>query len=387
MIKKSNVLILNSEAAPAAFVATLSGVFKDSETHRVVLLEEDKVRGAAASSLRATTMKVMQKIPGFFRLTAKLKSLVYSNKSDADSVSYTRAAEKEGRNYGKARKIHNAVLRFEPESIVCLTPFDLDLVLKARKHGGFKTNVVAVCSSFTLDPTFFDLGVDAYVVENADVKKDMVALGYPESKVFVCGFPVGMTLPENEELALLRTALGLPMSPSVYLSGGVHGSTDLADVCNMVIDQGEVVNVVVPSILDDNLTKKMRKSADLKKSAGCKFLTAGENAGNYFLSSDLVMTTYDTTLIYKAVKLHKPVVLFGMSTALEKNDAEYLESKGLVFYARTNPESICCLYDYLENKLSVAPNTDVVPESCDEHAKIRELIESFRPATVGEEDK
>lgn len=380
MVKKSNVLILQSKAVPKEFVKSLELVFNDNPTHRLIVIDEGRIRGEFSIKRRDFTLRVLHKMTLVMKVVARIKAL-----RKTDKVKDTRGAEKEGKTLGNMRMVRNAILRFEPESILCASSSDLNLVLRTRKFCAFDANIIAISPFFTLDYSFFDMSVDAFVVENAECKSAMSKLGFPADKIHVCGFPVGVTIPAPEEVALLRTSLGLPMSPSVYLGVGDHFTRDFFDVFNMLLDQGEVINLAVPPLADANSTKLLRKSMDVKKATGCKLLTAGENAMNYLFASDIVVTAYDPVLIYEALLLQKPVIAFAPANETEKQDLNYLAKKGVVCYAEENPDVVLGIYKCLEKRLETAIDETVTPCGGKEAETIRAIIESFRPPISEEE--
>lgn len=88
------------------------------------------------------------------------------------------------------RRIANAVKRYNPEFLLTVTPYAHCAVAEAKERAGFGHNVINIPDSFVLRKHFAaDGAADAYIVENGDIKAELVKNGVPSRKIMTMGLP------------------------------------------------------------------------------------------------------------------------------------------------------------------------------------------------------
>lgn len=70
-------------------------------------------------------------------------------------------------------------------------------------------------------------------------------MGYSSGRVHVMGFPIEENVPDVDYVFKLKEHLGLNLNPTVYLSGGAIGSKELMPVFELLLDQGDIINLIV----------------------------------------------------------------------------------------------------------------------------------------------
>lgn len=280
----------------------------------VVIDERQYGAEKAATRRRKNRERLIQSIPTFYR-RVKTMGHVFTVKSK-NKIDRRRALS--NKLSGSARKIYNAVLRFAPDVIVVTTPRLMHETIIAKKRTRFKYPVIGLSEKFTFDKAFYNMSADGYIVENVDMKNQLTAMGYSSGRVHVMGFPIEENVPDVDYVFKLKEHLGLNLNPTVYLSGGAIGSKELMPVFELLLDQGDIINLIVNCGKNENLYSAMLRETERRNSQNVKlYLNVDEGAEDTLLASDCLITIYDGSLIYRAFLLGIPVVAFAPDTGAE----------------------------------------------------------------------
>ncbi len=347
---KDNVLIITSIAEDVSGIEAIKSEFeKNHKDYNVVVIDERQYGAEkAATRRRKNRERLIQSIPTFYR-RVKTVGHVFTMKSK-NKIDRRRALS--NKLSGSARKIYNAVLRFAPDVIVVTTPRLMHETIIAKKRTRFKYPVIGLSEKFTFDKAFYNMSADGYIVENVDMKNQLTAMGYSSGRVHVMGFPIEENVPDVDYVFKLKEHLGLNLNPTVYLSGGAIGSKELMPVFELLLDQGDIINLIVNCGKNENLYSAMLRETERRNSQNVKlYLNVDEGAEDTLLASDCLITIYDGSLIYRAFLLGIPVVAFAPDTGAEKSDLKYLMEKQLVYFADDYNHVIIGMYDVIQTGL------------------------------------
>lgn len=346
---KNNILILASGASDCAAVSEIEKVFKrDYQGFDLIVLDEShfghfKLAGGGRSVGETLAYKlpaIYERVKGFKAFKSKKKELATSEKQAVSD-----------KLRGTTKRIYNAVIRYCPEVILVTSPDTLHTVIEAKRKTKFRYPVVALLNSFTFDRSFFSFHADGYIAENNDLKNQITSLGFPSDKVYVIGLPITETVPDNSFVIDKKTKLGLNASDTVYLSGKTF---DVKKVFDLLLDQGDVINIIVNCGTDGALHTDILKAIDQRGAKNVKVYyqsDAVEENEDTLTAADCVMTTFDTKLVYRAFLLHIPVIVFSPITAEETADFQYLSEKKLAYFAADYNDTIVGMYKILQTNL------------------------------------
>lgn len=112
----------------------------------------------------------------------------------------------------RVNRINNMIKRFHPEYILCVTPYAHHCAVEAKRRARFHTQIIYMLQTFTLPKRVHDDATNVFIVENADVKADLVRQGIKSKDVLVMGFPFEITPKTREEIILKSKNWGFPKS-------------------------------------------------------------------------------------------------------------------------------------------------------------------------------
>ncbi|MEG1613236.1 MAG: hypothetical protein RR357_03615 [Clostridia bacterium] len=347
---KNNILILTSITTDRSAIKAIEAQFKRfHQNFNVIVIDEVEYGAQKLAERRASTHeKFMQTIPTLYR---KAKSIKSGFSRTPISLSERRSLSRKLR--GTAKRIYNAIIRFSPDVVLATTSKTMHEAVAAKRRSNFKFPIVGLMNRFTVDRSFYSAYADGYIVENLDMKNKLTSMGFPSNKIFVLGMPISENMPGVEYVVKKKSHLGLNMNPTVYLYGGKVGSREMLPVFELLLDQGDVINIIADCGRNRNLHIAILKMIDERKSQNVKvYLNTDGESENTLIAADCVMTVFDAELIYRSFLLNIPVIAYAPDNASEEADLKYLEEKKLIYYAHDYNFAIIGMYKIIQTNLA-----------------------------------
>lgn len=247
--------------------------------------------------------------------------------------------------YGRNRRIVNAVKRYAPEYVLTVTPYAQAAFAEAKRKGGITVPSVHSVASFVLPQTASAaLSADIYLVENGDIRDALAEKGVPPKNVAVTGLPFDAPFVTPLEREEGKQELGLPRTPTVFVNAD---GRDAAEILGLLVDQGDIINIVCYAD-DVRLLGALRRKADgAETRSNVVLITRRDMFEDYLKMSDIVVTRYEPSVIYKCFRTGHPVIAFGGGGEAERN-LEYLERGGLVMRARADIDIVALIYKFMQ---------------------------------------
>ena len=330
MQRKPVILILTSTDRPGDAAYGIADAVRAAGTHNAVVLDESRYGAGLRSGKlgRAVCRADMRRL------------------SALRAPSPASLARRKGRLFGRNMRIANAVKRYAPQLVLTTTPFSHAAYAVAARKAALRTPSMHLVMSFTL-PEGKDLAraADAYIVENPDMKDELVRRGISTRRVSVLGLPFDAEPPTEEEAENGKRELGLPCTPTVFVNAGDKAVSSA--ILGLLVDQGDIINIVC-YVRDVRALAALRALADgAETRSNVVLVTRRELFDEYLLMSDIVVTQYDPSVIYKCFKAGKPVISFGNGGTAER-DLEYLAERKLIMRARSDIDVVAPIYKLMQ---------------------------------------
>ena len=299
MERRPVILILTSSGEYGNVSSVVAEAVRGEGSHNVVVLDESKYDSRTGISALDRLMQVNDE----YKLVADKRMTA------GEAFRYDRASSGGGHKKlsRRNRRIANAVKRYRPEFILALTPYACAVAAEARRKTGFFTDIVYVMNGFVVHGEGAVHDADCYIVENSEMKETLTQRGVPSRKVMVMGLPFDAVELTPIEREARKQELGLPKTPTVFLNA--RKKEDSEELLGLLTDQGSILNTVC-------YTRDVRDVASLRAVAdadgGCGGvigLTKEDLFEEYLPGSDIVVTSYDPSVLYKCFKTGKSVIV------------------------------------------------------------------------------
>ncbi len=329
MYRKRIILILTSKDEPIGLSQNLAEEIRKIGTHNVVVMSDDKY--GSATKLSALDRLMDEGGEYQYLLERKDKNAI-KDKLKIKPISK------------RANRINNLIKRFHPEYILCLTPYAHHCAIDAKRRAKFNTQIIYMVQTFTLSKRPHDDQTDVYIVENVDVKSELVRNGIHSKDIMVMGMPFDIECLHPDQITLKKRELGLPKVKTVYVN--IHNKKTLQKVFSLLLDQGEIANLVV-NCSDVKLLETLSSMSVKVPSTKVVFITKHEQADECMQVCDVAITQYDVATLYKCFKLGIPSIVLSQNEH-EQSDVDYLVSHGLCLKAKDNLDVVGLLYRLLQ---------------------------------------
>ena len=354
MNRKPIILILTSRDEKGGASKNIADGIKKIGSHNAVVVSDDKY----GTVKRASTLdRILDSGAEYKYMFEKKDKGVIRDKFKFKSLSK------------RVNRINNLVKRFHPEFILCVTAYAHHCAIEAKRRAKFSTQIIYMLSSFTLGRRVPDDETSVLIVENADVKADLVREGVRSKDVMTMGLPFEAEKKSKEEIASLKQEFGLFKSKTVLLNMDSGMKNDkqnrarLQELFELMLDQGNIINLAV--VCKDQKFRQMLSAMAVRvQNMKVVFVPSEEKIDEYISVCDIAVTRYDVSVLYKCFKLGIPAIVVENGER-EKGEVEYLVAHGLCLPAKENIEVVGQVYKLLQ--------TDTANEIAENGAKWVEL--------------
>ena len=337
MNRKPIILILTSRDESGMLSKVIADGIKKTGSHNAVVFSDDKY--------------------GSVKRTSTLDRII----DTGSEYQYLRASRDKGvlKDTFKLRplskrvnRIKNLIKRFHPECILCVTPYAHHAAVEAKRRVKFDTKIICLLSTFTLGKRVMDDETSAFIVENPDIKAELVREGIRSKDIMSMGLPYEIAKKTPEEISSAKEDLGLLKSKTVLLNmdGGFRKNSQnksrLQELFEFMLDQGNIINLVVVC-KDQRLRQDLNAMAVRVANMKVVFVPSEEKIDEYISVCDAAITRYDVSVLYKCFKLGIPSVVVENGER-ESREVAYLVSRGLCLPAKENIDVVGQMYKLLQ---------------------------------------
>ncbi|MCQ2409189.1 MAG: hypothetical protein MJ068_01435 [Clostridia bacterium] len=331
MFRKPIILILTSRDETGNESRRLKEAIQKIGTHNAVIISDERFGKATKSSTLDRLMDSGQEYQ--YLLETKDKSVV------KDLFKISKFSK-------RITRIVNLLKRFRPEYVLCLTPYSHHAMIEAKKRAKLHIPVIYLMNTFTAPKMSLDDSTNVIIVENPDIKQELVRTGLRSKDIMTMGLPYEMTKLSEEEKTNEKKELGLPDSKTVFIN--FKDKKILEEIFSLMLDQGGIVNLAVYC---DDAKLRMQLAARANKVEGMTalFIQSQDIVDQYLRVCDLAITRYDQSVIYKNFHLGIPsIVLDGGEQS--KKDIQYLMNQGLLLRAKEPIDTVALLYKVIHTE-------------------------------------
>lgn len=241
----------------------------------------------------------------------------------------------------RIRRIGNMIRRFKPVLILAVTPYAHFSAMEAKRRLGFATPVICMLPSYVMPSNGVDSATDAFIVENDNIKSQLVRFGISADKVFALGSPYRPTDVASARLSAIKRDIGAVGGPTVFVSFG--NINTLKRVLRLLKDQGDIATYAV------RVTKSYQPN-ELKLIMGdvkTVFVPSGERAEEHMCAADVAIIDYDMATVAKFMRLGVPCIILSDDKRASA-DIGYLNDRKLCLVAEQDVGIVEKLYELLD---------------------------------------
>ncbi|TLS49463.1 glycosyltransferase [Paenibacillus antri] len=243
---------------------------------------------------------------------------------------------------GKLRQILD---RERPDAVV--NTFPTLAMPELRRRRGVAIPIFNVLTDYVMHARWIHPLIDRYYVATDDLQAAMTAAGVPEHRVRVTGIPLKSAFRPMERSDALYAKYGLdPARRTVLIMAGSYGVLQgLRDVCDALAALPNVQLAVVCG-KNESLYASMRDIAGRKPNV--KVFGFMKEMHELMSLAETMVTKPGGITLTEAIQCELPVVLLRPVPGQERDNAEYLASRGAAFVAGNDAQVLDAVRSLME---------------------------------------
>jgi processive 1,2-diacylglycerol beta-glucosyltransferase len=243
---------------------------------------------------------------------------------------------------GKLRQI---VERERPDAVV--NTFPTLAMPELRRRRGMRIPIFNVLTDYVMHARWIHPLIDRYYVATDDLKAAMANAGVPEHRIRATGIPLKRAFRPVERAEALYAKYGLdPARRTVLIMAGSYGVLQgLRDVCDALAALPDAQLAVVCG-KNESLYASMRDMAE--RTPNAKVFGFMKEMHELMSLADTMVTKPGGITLTEAIQCELPVVLLRPVPGQERDNADYLASRGAAFVAKDDAQVLDIIRSLLE---------------------------------------
>lgn len=241
--------------------------------------------------------------------------------------------------------------------IISTHPFGSQMCSYLKRKGKINSKIATIMTDFAPHDQWL-VGndfTDYYFVAHDKMKQYLINKDIPENKIFATGIPISNRFSKKYDKNKILNEYNLSKEKQtiLFFGGGEYGlgKTKTFNIFeNLVKFNG---NIQIIAIAGKNL--KMKENFEYivdkyNKSENVKVLSYTNQVPELMSISDLVITKPGGLTTSESLASHLPMIIINPIPGQEKENAEFLENKGIAIWIKNNSDSKVIFELLLSNK-------------------------------------
>jgi processive 1,2-diacylglycerol beta-glucosyltransferase len=238
-------------------------------------------------------------------------------------------------NHAQVRGFEGFIIEERPDMVITAHFLPNEIISFLKSARGCTTKLITCVTDFR--PHYFWIAdeVDAYMVAHRDTKRELIARGVDEKKIFVTGIPIAQKFFASKDRQAIKTRYGLPDEKKlVLIIGGGFGVGPLEALFEKFKHKTSC-EVVIVAGRNEALAATLEKKVAQQRIAHVHIRGFIDTMDEYMYASDAIISKPGGLTLQEALVMRKPVVGIKPVPGQEKRNVVFLSKRGLCLFART----------------------------------------------------
>lgn len=264
-----------------------------------------------------TYLKSIRYYPSFFQ---------YIYKHSDDEGKFTKSSAMV--NDYLTKQLYPKILEFNPDILIATHAFTAQILSILRKKFGWQKSSLVVMTDYASHAFWVHRNVDAYVVSNSDMIRELVLRGRSAETVFPYGIPISQSFLKTRPKEQIYTDLGLEAKKTITIMGGSLGLGNIVDILHEVVSIPLDFQVLVLTGSNRKLYDKILElSFDEEKNIVP--LHYSDRMNDILKITDLLITKPGGLTLTESFIMGTPLAIYSAIPGHELQNADYLFRHGL----------------------------------------------------------
>jgi processive 1,2-diacylglycerol beta-glucosyltransferase len=277
-----------------------------------------------------------------------------------------------------SHKLCSLLESYRPDAVVCVHTMPLQMLSCLKEKGLLNIPVIGIVTDYT-HHTFWKLdGVDAFVVAHEHIKRNMVAMGIREERVYACGIPVTESFLSKTDRSLILEGMGLELKPTVLLMGGSLGFGGLEPAFSSLLKLSRDIQIVAVTGHNRKLQARLQSLAQNARGE-IRILGYSDKINELMDACDLLVTKPGGITVSEALVKRLPLLITSPIPGQEERNARFLVDSGAAVRLEPHRNLEIVLEKILSRpgvlkKMSDAAGKLATPHACEDIAGLVEEL-------------
>lgn len=227
-------------------------------------------------------------------------------------------------NYLFANKLLPLIDEFKPDVIITTHPFPTEMVSILKTKELVNIPLVCIMTDYAPHKTWVNQKVDAYIVSNDDMVKEMTNIGVEEGVIYPYGIPIEQVFFEKKDKDLVLNELELnPNLPTILMMAGSFGVTNVFNIYEDIINIEKDFQVIVITGKNKKLYDEFDKIVN-KSNKQTKLIYFTDEVNKFMQAADIIITKPGGLTITEALASNIPMAIFDAIPGQEEENADFL---------------------------------------------------------------
>lgn len=227
-------------------------------------------------------------------------------------------------NYLFANKLLPLIDEFKPDIIITTHPFPTEMVSILKSKELINIPLLCIMTDYAPHKTWVNQKVDAYIVSNDDMVKEMRDIGVREEIIYPYGIPIEQVFFEKKDKDLVLNELELnPNLHTILMMAGSFGVTNVFKIYEDIINIDRDFQIIVITGKNQKLYENFDKVINKSKKQ-TKLIYFTDQVNKFMQAADIIITKPGGLTITEALASNIPMAIFDAIPGQEEENADFL---------------------------------------------------------------
>jgi processive 1,2-diacylglycerol beta-glucosyltransferase len=251
------------------------------------------------------------------------------------------------------KKIHKYIMKQKPGLIITTHPYGAAIVCDMKKKKLIDTKIVSIVTDYTTHEifTYRHEYIDAYVINNPQIKREMIEKGVKKTKLHQLGIPISKKFKEkkfNRKQTLEELNLNPNKKTFLFFAGGGIGFKKAIPFLETLLKDNTEFQIIFVSGKNEEIEKAAEK---LIKKYNRKDAVLGfvNNVPELMNASDVIITKPGGLTTTECIEMEKPMIMLNGLKAWETENEKFITKHGCGMLAN-NRRKLKKIVEYYSNE-------------------------------------
>ena len=258
----------------------------------------------------------------------------------------------------------------KPDLIISTHPFGSQMCCYLKRKGKINSEIATIMTDFAPHDQWL-IGsdyTDYFFVANDNMKKYLTLKKIDENKIFVTGIPISNKFSQNFDKIEICKNFGLKenLFTILFFGGGAFGlgKSKTIEIFECFVKNFDNIQMIAISGKNEKMKNEFEGIVNKNnKQDNIKILEYTDKVPELMSISDLVVTKPGGLTTSESLASNLPMIIINPIPGQEKDNAKYLEEKGIAVWIRKNDDSYEIIKSLLQDKkklLQMKENTKLL---------------------------